>query len=86
MRELDANEITSISGGIGPGGAILGGITGGVSSAVNGGSAGEIAQATLFGALAGFTGGLAAVTTGFVRAGWLARSVGLGAVGGADTN
>lgn len=59
MRELKNDEVESVSGGIGPGGAVLGAIVGGVGAAAAGGNAGQIAGAALLGGVGGFFGAVA---------------------------
>lgn len=59
MRELESNEVDTVSGGIGPGGAVLGAVVGGVGAAVSGGNAGQIASAALLGGVGGFFGAIA---------------------------
>ncbi|RDE07645.1 class IIb bacteriocin, lactobin A/cerein 7B family [Pelagibacterium lacus] len=59
MRELKTNEIEDVSGGVGPGGAVLGAVIGGVGAAVSGGNAGQIAGAALLGGVGGFFGAIA---------------------------
>ncbi len=84
MRTLTVSEIEETSGGVGVGGAVLGAVTGGVSSAMNGGNAGQIASAALLGGVSGFFGCIA--TAGFgraVSAMFGTYSVGLGVASGA---
>jgi hypothetical protein len=59
MRELKTNEIQAVSGGVGPGGAVLGAVMGGVGAAAAGGNAGQIAGAALLGGVGGFFGAIA---------------------------
>ncbi|WP_100658107.1 hypothetical protein [Alteromonas flava] len=84
MRTLSINEMERVNGGVGPIGAVIGGAIGGISQAVNGASMSGIMSGIALGALSGFTGGLAAATSGFVRAGWAIRSVGSGFASGAS--
>jgi lactobin A/cerein 7B family class IIb bacteriocin len=75
MKTLDTTEIQHVTGGIGPGGAVLGAIGGGVSAAINGEGARGIALGATLGAIAGFTGGLALASSGGARLLWSFRSV-----------
>ena len=85
MRELDDSECLNVSGGFGLPGLVIGTIGGAANGYLNGGGLSGAARGALFGAAIGVTGGLAAATTGFVRLGWGARSVGLTvAAGGID--
>ncbi len=59
IRELKTNEIQAVSGGVGPGGAVLGAVMGGVGAAAAGGNAGQIAGAALLGGVGGFFGAIA---------------------------
>jgi len=67
MRELTDEEIEFVSGGVGVVGAAIGGVTGAVVSARNGGSVGNIIGAASLGAVSGFFGGIAGATTGAAR-------------------
>ena len=60
MRELTLREVSQVGGGVGPGGAIIGGVTAGISAASNGNGVGIIVGAVLIGATAGFFGAVAA--------------------------
>ena len=86
MRDLYSNEAIQVKGGFGPAGAILGGIGGGLSAAIDGGDSRAIAKGVVFGALSGITGGLAAITSGFTRIAWSIRSVSSGVIAGLDPN
>lgn len=62
MRVLNNHEIQEVSGGVGPGGAIFGGVTGGAGYLANSATSGEFswtdfAIATGTGAATGFVGG-----------------------------
>jgi hypothetical protein len=82
LLPLAPQEVSKVAGGFGVFGAGLGAIGGAVDGYVNGGGWSGAARGALFGAAIGLTGGLAAATTGFVRLGWAARSVGLTAGAG----
>ena len=82
LRELGAEEISQVAGGIGPVGLALGALTGAAAGLAGGGGWGAAARGALFGAATGLTGGLALATTGFVRVSWAIRTVGLSAAGG----
>ena len=82
LRELRAEEISEVSGGIGPVGLALGALTGAAAGLAGGGGWGAAARGALFGAVTGLTGGLALATTGFVRVSWGIRTLGLSAAGG----
>ena len=61
--ELTLEEMAQVAGGLGPAGAVIGGVAGGLSSYVGGGVGGIIGGVTL-GAVGGFFGCIASATTG----------------------
>ena len=83
MRELTLEETEKVAGGVGPVGAVIGGVAGGLSSYAAGGNVGNIIGATTFGAVGGFFGGIASATTGFGRAMFGSYAVGAGVGGSA---
>lgn len=83
MRELTQSEIEQVSGGFGIPGAVIGGITGGLSSAAGGGNAGQIIGTAATGAVGGFFDGVAGATTGFGRYMFGAYAIEMGVIGGA---
>ena len=70
MRELTLEEMEQVAGGLGPAGAVIGGVSG------------IIGGATL-GAVGGFFGGIASATTGLGRAMFGGYAVGASVLGSA---
>jgi hypothetical protein len=60
MQELTFEQVEEVSGGVGPWGAVVGGVIAGGSAALSGKSVGQIAGATVLGAASGFFGGAGA--------------------------
>lgn len=86
MRELTDDELELVNGGVGPVGAALGGIAGGLTAVANGGNVGQIAASAAFGAASGFFGGIAATSTGITRMMFGAYSIEMGVLGSAPTS
>ncbi len=82
MRELTRSEIEEVSGGVGPAGALIGGITGGAISIAKGGGVGEVISGVAFGATSGFFGGIASAASGAGRYMFGAYAIETGIIGG----
>lgn len=86
MRELTSEEIEQVSGGVGPYGAVFGGVAGGIYAAADGGNFGQIAAGAALGAVSGFFGGIAAVTSGATRLMFSAYALETGLLGSRTTS
>lgn len=86
MRELTEKEIEQVSGGFGPAGALIAGAVSGTLKAASGASAGEVVAATTLGAVSGFFGGIASVTTGITRVMFSAYAIETGFLSGLPTS
>lgn len=82
MRELTQDEVEQVSGGVGPVGAVIGGLAGGIGAGLNNQGIGIIIASATFGAVSGFFGGIAGATTGFARYSFGTYAVGVGVLGG----
>ncbi|MDA1372954.1 MAG: hypothetical protein O2971_19680 [Proteobacteria bacterium] len=81
MRALTDDELELVHGGVGIVGAAIGGVTGAVVSARNGGNIGNIIGAASLGAVSGFFGGIAGATTGAARYMFGAYAIEIGFLG-----
>ncbi|MEW5683129.1 MAG: hypothetical protein AB1780_12165 [Pseudomonadota bacterium] len=64
MQELTFEQVEEVNGGVGPWGAVVGGVVAGGQAALSGKSGGQIAGALFLGAASGFFGGAGAAAWG----------------------